>query len=340
MDSVGTRKARYVTVKPMAAKKLISYIFPIYNEEATIPTLFNEVAGALEPLTERYDFELIFINDGSRDESLRILLEVQAENSSVTVIDLARNFGHQMAVTAGLDFAVGDAAIIMDSDLQDPPAVSLKLIEQWEAGFDVVYAQRRQRQDSFFKRSTAHLFYRLLSRLSEVKIPEDTGDFRLIDRKVVDELKKYRERNRFLRGLVSYVGFRQTAVLFDRDPRFAGVTGYPLAKMLKFAADGLTGFSTVPLRLIMYLGFAVSGISFIGIIYALGIRLLVPEIAVPGWAFTSIAIFFIGGIQLLTTGVIGLYVGRIYTEVQQRPLYSINRLYGPDRAHTKQPGER
>lgn len=261
-------------------------------------------------------------------------MELQANDSSVMVIDLARNFGHQMAVTAGLDYASGDAVIIMDSDLQDPPSVSLELITQWEAGFDVVYAKRRQRRDSVFKRSTAHLFYRLLSKLSDVKIPEDTGDFRLIDRKVVDELNKYRERNRFLRGLVSFVGFRQTAVLFDRDPRHAGKTGYPLGKMLKLAADGITGFSTVPLRLIMYLGFVVSGVSFLGIIYALGIKLLVPQVAVPGWAFTSIAIFFIGGIQLLTTGVIGLYVGRIYTEVQQRPLYSVNKLYGaPDGSH-------
>lgn len=318
----------------MAAKKLISYIFPIFNEDATIAALYREVSRAVEPLSERYDFELIFVNDGSTDNSLRALLELQSNDNSVMVIDLARNFGHQMAVTAGLDYAGGHAVIIMDSDLQDPPAVSLEFITQWEAGFDVVYAKRRARRDSVFKRTTAHLFYRLLSRLTEVKIPEDTGDFRLIDRKVVDELKKYRERNRFLRGLVSIVGFRQTAVLFDRDPRHAGKTGYPLSKMLKLAADGITGFSTVPLRLIMYLGFVVSGVSFLGIIYALGIKLLVPEVAVPGWAFTSIAIFFIGGIQLLTTGVIGLYVGRIYTEVQQRPLYSINKLYGaPNGSH-------
>jgi dolichol-phosphate mannosyltransferase len=228
-----------------------------------------------------------------------------------------------MAVTAGLDLVDADATIIMDSDMQDPPRVALELIEKWEQGYDVVYAQRRSRKDSPFKKLTAGGFYWFLRKMAAVDIPKNTGDFRLIDRKVVDELRKYRERDRFLRGLVSYVGFKQTAVLFDRDKRHAGVTGYPLTKMMRFAADGILGFSTTPLRMITRMGYLISLLSFLGVLYVVGVKLFAPETAVPGWAFITIAMFFLGGIQIIMLGVLGSYIGRTYSQVQNRPLYSV-----------------
>ena len=306
--------------------KKISYIFPIYNEEENINLLHKTITSVLKPAQKKYDFEIIFINDGSKDESLEKLWAVQEKDARVAVIDLSRNYGHQIAVTAGLDYASGDAVIIMDSDMQDPPSVSLDLIEKWEDGYDVVYAQRRTRQDTFFKKLSADAFYRLLSKVADIDIPRNTGDFRLLDRKVVTELKKFKEHNRFLRGMVSYVGFKQTPVLFDRDERHAGVTGYPLKKMIKFAKDGIVGFSTVPLRAISRLGYFIAFLSVIGILYVLGIRIFSPEQAVEGWAFTVISIFFVGGIQLIMLGVLGSYIGRIYTEAQNRPLYGVRTI--------------
>src|SRR5580765_4212412 len=205
-------------------KKLISYIFPIYNEEGNIDLLYETIRGLLDE-HPNYRYELLFINDGSRDTSLQMLVNLQKRDSRIVVINFARNFGHQIAVTAGLDYAKGDAVIIMDSDMQDPPKVSFELLERWEEGYEVVYAQRRTRKDTFFKKLTADMFYRTLQKLADIEIPRNTGDFRLIDRKVVDELKRFKEHNRFLRGMVSYVGFKQTAVQFDRDERHAGTTG-------------------------------------------------------------------------------------------------------------------
>lgn len=274
-----------------------------------------------------YDYELIFINDGSRDDSLSLLKDIQKKDSRVVVIDFARNFGHQIAVTAGLDHAAGDAVIIMDSDMQDPPIVSFELIGKWEEGFEVVYAQRRTRKDTFLKKLTANLFYRFLHRVAEINIPRNTGDFRLIDRRVVDELRKFKEHNRFLRGMVSFIGFRQTAVLFDRDERHAGETGYPLKKMLKFAADGILSFSTVPLKLISNMGYIVAGFSLIGIIYAIVLRIFFPHLTVEGWTFIVITILFIGGVQLIMLGILGGYIGRIYTETLNRPLYTVANIY-------------
>ena len=308
-------------------KSLISYVFPVFNEAGNIDRLYSTICETITTRVDEYDFELIFINDGSRDGSLDRLLALQSADPRVSVIDFSRNFGHQLAVTAGLDHAHGDAIIIMDSDLQDPPTVSLELIDKWRSGYDVVYAQRRTRKDGAFKRLTANIFYRLLSRLSDIDIPRNTGDFRLIDRKVVDQLKRFHEHDRFLRGLISYVGFRQTAVLFDRDERHAGETGYPLAKMIKFALDGIFGFSSAPLKLITRVGYFISGLSFAGIIYALYVRFLMPDQAVSGWTFTVIAILFIGGVQLIMLGILGGYIGRIYTESQGRPLYIIDRIY-------------
>ncbi|MCX2955183.1 glycosyltransferase family 2 protein [Streptomyces anulatus] len=309
-----------MSAEPM---RTITYLFPIYNEGGNIDLLHKTVSEVVKPLEDRYRVNFIYVNDGSRDNSLDLLNAVADADDRVTVIDLARNFGHQLAVTAGLDLADADAVIIMDSDMQDPPAVSLELIEKWEQGYEVVYAQRRSRQDTAFKKATARAFYWFLRKVADIDIPENTGDFRLIDRKVVEELRKFREHNRFLRGLVSFIGFKQTAVQFDRDKRHAGVTGYPLRKMMRFAADGIVGFSAAPLKLISKVGYSISFLAFLGICYVVGVKLFLPDTAVPGWAFITSAVFFLGGIQLIMLGVLGSYIGRIYTEVQARPLYSV-----------------
>ena len=309
-------------------KKKISYIFPIYNETDNIDLLYKTIHKLLLTRKKDYNFEIIFVNDGSKDDSLEKLLAIQKHDSRVSVINFARNFGHQLAVTAGLDHSTGDAVIIMDSDMQDPPKVSLELIDKWEEGYDVVYAQRRTRQDSMFKKATASGFYWLLRRLADIEIPPNTGDFRLVSRRVVDTLGEFKEHNRFLRGLISYVGFNQVAVSFDRHERHAGTTKYPLKKMLKFAGDGIFGFSWSPLKLISRLGYIMSSLSFVGIIYVIGLKLFDPSAAVHGWTFASAAVLLIGGIQLMTLGVLGNYIGRIYTEAQNRPLYIVESVRG------------
>lgn len=307
-------------------KKVISYIFPIYNEADNIDLLFSTMSALLDHHTN-YLYEIIFINDGSGDSSLEKLCDIQDHDKRVRVIDFSRNFGHQIAVTAGLDYATGDAVIIMDSDMQDPPAVSFELVKKWEEGYDVVYAQRRSRKDTFFKKLTASVYYRALQKLADIDIPRNTGDFRLMDRKVVNEMKRFNEHNRFLRGMVSFVGFKQVAVQFDRDERHAGETGYPLKKMLKFAADGIFSFSSVPLKLISNTGYFIAGIAFLGIVYALIMKIFFPDITLEGWTFIVISILFMGGVQLIMLGVLGSYIGRIYTEAQARPLYLIRDIY-------------
>jgi len=312
--------------RPDEMKKLISYIFPIYNESGNIDLLYKTLKN-LQGEHSEYHYETIFINDGSKDNSLDKLIQIQAGDKSVTVINFSRNFGHQLAVTAGLDHAKGDAVIIMDSDMQDPPSVSFELINKWREGYDVVYAQRRSRKDTFFKKFTANLFYHTLQKLADIDIPRNTGDFRLVDRKVVEEMKRFKEHNRFLRGMVSFVGFKQAAVQFDRDERHAGVTGYPFNKMVKFAADGIFSFSTYPLKLIRNVGFIVSGLAFLGIIYAVVMKILFPSVTVEGWTFIVISILFMGGVQIIMLGLLGSYVGRIYVEAQGRPLYIIKDIY-------------
>lgn len=312
------------------SKKLISYIFPIYNESGNIPLLHETMNGLLKK-NKGYNYELIFINDGSRDDSLDLLLAIQQADPRVTVINFSRNFGHQIAVTAGIDHANGDAVIIMDSDMQDPPKVSLELIKKWEEGYDVVYAQRRTRKDTFFKKFTADMFYRTLQKLADIDIPRNTGDFRLMDQKVVNEMKRFKEHNRFLRGMVSYIGFKQIAVQFDRDERHAGETGYPLKKMIKFAADGIFSFSTYPLKFIRNIGFTIATFAFLGILYAVFMKIFFPAITIEGWTFIVISILFMGGVQLIMLGVLGSYIGRIYTESQDRPLYMIQDLYTNDK---------
>lgn len=317
-----------------SVKKIISYIFPIYNESGNIELLYKTISSLLSK-NKQYNYELIFINDGSSDNSLELLERIQSKDSRTIVMDFSRNFGHQIAVTAGLDHAKGDAVIIMDSDLQDPPAVSFDLLRKWEDGYDVVYAQRRTRKDTFFKKFTANMFYRILQKLADIDIPRNTGDFRLLDRKVVEEMRKFKEHNRFLRGMVSFVGYKQIAVQFDREERYAGETGYPLKKMLKFAADGIFSFSTYPLTFIRNFGFFVAGLAFIGIIYALLMKVFFPTITIEGWTFIVISILFMGGVQLIMLGVLGSYIGRIYSETQNRPLYMIRSIYGKSGSYDK-----
>mgnify|MGYP000911706740 FL=1 len=306
-------------------KKRISYIFPIYNESGNIELLHKTMADLLSDHPE-YDYEMIFVNDGSRDNSLELLSKLQKKDKRIVIIDFARNFGHQLAVTAGIDHATGDALIIMDSDMQDPPRVSFELIKQWEKGYDVVYAQRRSRKDTFFKKLTANAYYHLLHSLADIDIPRNTGDFRLIDKKVAEQMRAMPEHNRFLRGMVSWIGFKQAAVQFDREARHAGETGYPLKKMIKFATDGIMGFSSAPLKLIARTGYFFATLAFLGALYALVVKLFFPQIAVEGWAFIVISVFLIGGVQLIMLGVLGSYIGRIYTEAQNRPLYIIREI--------------
>lgn len=309
-------------------KKTISYVVPFYFDQGNVFALQEALQKATsnEKYSSRYNIEFIYINDGSTDNTLTELLEVREKDLRVEVIDLARNYGHQIAVTAGLDYAKGDAVIIMDSDLQDPPSVSLELIDKWEEGYDVVYAQRRTRKDTFMKRFTASVYYRLLQKLSNIDIPRDTGDFRLIDRKVVNEINKYREHDRFLRGMISFAGYRQAPVLFDRDERFAGETGYTLSRLIKLAKDGIIGFSDKPLKMISQLGFLFAFLSLLAILYAIAYRIFTSN-AVEGWTFIVISIFFVGGTQMIMLGVLGSYIGRIYTETKGRPLYGVQNRY-------------
>lgn len=320
----------------MTDQRRVCYVLPVFDEAAGITAFHAALITATETRPD-LAFEFVYVDDGSRDDSLERLLKLREQDDRVTVLSLARNVGHQMAVTAGIDAAHGtaDAVIVMDSDLQDPPAVSLELIARWEAGADVVYAQRRTRRDTFFKRTTASGFYWLLDKLAETPIPRNVGDFRLMDQRVVAEVVKYREHNRFLRGIVAQVGFRQEALLFDRDERFAGSSKYPLRKMLRLAGDGVFGFSTEPLKMITRLGLAISFLALVGVVYVIGVRVFDPDDSVPGWAFLAVSLFFLGGVQLIVLGVIGSYVGRTYVEVLDRPLYSVSltargsRLTGP-----------
>ncbi len=306
---------------------VFSVIIPVFNEEAIIGELHRRLTAVMNSLGEPY--ELLFINDGSRDGSLAGMREMVGRDPHVRVLDFARNFGHQIAITAGMDHARGQAVVIIDADLQDPPEVIPELVARWREGYQVVYAVRARREgETFFKKATASLFYRLIRRITNVDIPVDTGDFRLMDRQVVDALGTIREKHRFVRGLVSWVGFRQVGVPYVRHERMAGETKYPLKKMLKFAFDGITSFSFLPLQMATYLGFAVSGLSFLVICWVLFQKLIGRQPLEPGWASVMTAVLFLGGVQLITIGLIGEYVGRIYDEVKERPLYILNEELG------------
>jgi glycosyltransferase involved in cell wall biosynthesis len=306
---------------------LLSIVVPCYNEDAVLGELHRSVTAVLEKIDDT-SFEIIYTDDGSGDKTPEILSQLQASDSRVRVVLLSRNFGHQIAVTAGLEHASGDAVVIIDADLQDPPEVIPEMIERWRDGYQVVYGLRAKRAgETAFKRWTAKAFYRLINRVSEIEIPLDVGDFRLLDRKVVDALLAMPERDRFLRGMVSWIGFKQVAVIYDRAPRRAGQSKYPLLKMLRFAVDSVISFSFVPLRLAIWVGFGAIAASFAGIVYALVVRLYTTD-WVRGWASVFTAVLFLGGVQLITLGIVGEYVGRIYGEVKLRPLYVVRDRLG------------
>jgi dolichol-phosphate mannosyltransferase len=309
----------------MSIRKKISIIVPCYNEEAVIQKTYDTITQTMKK--SDFDYEIIFCDDGSTDNTPHILEKLALEDTHVATLILSRNFGHQIASYAAIEYSKGDAVVLIDADLQDPPALILEMADKWHREkYDVIYAKRNIRKgESAFKKWTASLFYRLFNKVSEIKIPLDTGDFRLMDARVVDILKKMPEQDKFLRGMTSWIGLKQTAIYYNRDVRFAGVTKYPLRKMIKFAVSGIFSFSTLPLKIATWLGIAASIIAFLGIIYIFYIRLFMND-WVKGWAFTSVLILFFAGMQLLTLGILGQYVGLIYKQSKHRPLYVIDRI--------------
>jgi polyisoprenyl-phosphate glycosyltransferase len=307
----------------------ISIVVPMHNEEANIEAFFSRFSTLFQELNTSY--EIVCVNDGSTDGTFESLKRQQEQDPHIRLIDLSRNFGKEVALTAGLDYCTGAAVIPIDADLQDPPELIPEMIAKWREGYDVVYATRRSRQgESAFKKTTANLFYRLLRRISEIEIPRNTGDFRLMDRRVVDALKRMPERNRFMKGLFAWVGFNQTAIHYDRDPRIAGETSWNYIKLWRLAVDGITSFSATPLKVWSYLGLF---LSLTALIYAayLVVRVLLHGVDVPGYASMMVVILFMGGMQLITLGVMGEYLGRIFTEVKRRPLYLIKETRGFDK---------
>jgi glycosyltransferase involved in cell wall biosynthesis len=312
-----------------------SIVIPVFNEEAVLPILLRRCDALMGELDG--PAETIFVDDGSTDCTSIILRAKAKDDPRYRYIGLSRNFGHQVAITAGMDAATGDAVVVMDADLQDPPEVVLDMVARWKEGYDVVYARRLSREgENAFKRWTAHLFYRLLGSISAIRIPDDVGDFRLIDRKVADAFRRMPEHDRFVRGMFAWLGFRQTEVAFHRLPRAAGETKYPVWKMLRLAVAGAISFSDVPLRLAIWLGLSVSvfAVLYGGFVIC---QWFVDRSLVTGWASTIVVISFLSGINLLMTGVMGLYVGRIHAEVKRRPLYVIDARVGFDRADTAEP---
>lgn len=317
------------------AKIVYSFVIPIYNEEDSLGELFKRMSSLLDRLDG--PAEVILVNDGSRDQSYSIMFDLHKRDTRFKLVNLSRNFGHQIAITAGMDLTEGQATIVMDADLQDPPEVVLEMIKKWRDGFEVVYAVREKRKgETWFKKITAHIFYRFLDRLTSINIPKDVGDFRLVSRKALDAFKSMRETSRYVRGMFSWVGFKQTSVKFVREERFAGVTKYPLRKMLRFATDGVISFSNVPLRMVLKFGFFVSAVSFLFGILAIVLK-LANIYTMPGWASLVVALSFMGGMQLLVMGVMGEYIGRIYEEVKDRPLYIVSDIVGIDPSNKKAP---
>ncbi len=307
-------------------RPILSVVAPCFNEEGVLHELYRRISQVLDGAGESW--ELVLVNDGSRDRTPQIMRELHAQDPRVKIVDFARNFGHGIAVTAGMDYATGDAVVLIDSDLQDPPELILEMLAKWREGYEVVYAVRSKRKgETWFKEFTAKAFYRLIYQITDIKIPMDTGDFRLMDRKVVDALKQMREHHRFMRGMSVWVGFRQTGVTYVRAERYAGETKYPLKKMVKFAFDGITSFSFLPLQLAMYVGFVAAGLAILGILAAVILRLSGSQ-AFYGQATTLVSVLFLGGVQLICLGIIGEYLGRIYDEVKGRPLYIVREAVG------------
>jgi glycosyltransferase involved in cell wall biosynthesis len=313
----------------------ISIVVPCFNEEEVVRETYRRLAAFAEQ-TAKCEFEFIFVDDGSRDATRRHIVQMAQEDPRVKLLGFARNFGHQVAVTAGIDSAGGDAVVVIDADLQDPPEIILQMIAKWREGYDVVYGARTDRPgESFFKLASARWFYRMLRKLSDVPIPLDAGDFRLLSRRVVEVFRAMPERDRFVRGMVSWIGFRQIALPYRRAERFAGSTKYPLSKMLRFALDGILSFSTRPLQVAIGLGFFAAGLALVGIGYALVLRLF-TSVWIEGWTALIIAVLFLGGVQLIC--ILGEYIGRIYGEVKRRPLYVVDMAVGLSPPDTPAPG--
>jgi glycosyltransferase involved in cell wall biosynthesis len=310
------------------SKKVYSIVIPLFNEELVVNETYRRVKAVMDSTGEPY--EIIFVNDGSRDGTLGKVREIAKSDRNVCLISFSRNFGHQPAITAGMDYSEGQAVIVIDADLQDPPEVMLKMIDKWKEGYEVVYGLRIKRKgETLFKKITAKIYYRILDKLTDVDIPVDVGDFRLIDRKVCDALKRLPERNRYVRGLISWLGFRQTGVEFVREERLAGETKYPLRKMIKLALDGIASFSYKPLKLASYIGAVISALGFLYLLVVV-FQKLFTDTTVQGWASLIAITLFFNGIILLTLGIIGEYIRRIYDEAKGRPIYIISEMIGFD----------
>jgi dolichol-phosphate mannosyltransferase len=312
-----------------ASPRLVSVVVPVYCEQEVLDEFYRRTKAALVALPPAFRHELVFVNDGSTDGSLAILRAIAERDPCVRILDLSRNFGHQKAITAGIDHAAGDAVVVIDADLQDPPEVVGEMVRAWDEGSKVVYGVRRRRPgESAFKRASASAFYRVIARLADIRLADDSGDFRLIDRAVVDVLKGMREDSRYVRGLVSWVGFSQRALPYEREPRYAGHTKFPLRKMLRFATDAITSFSERPLRIATGIGMLITiGALALAAWVVIG-KLVAPERSVQGWTSVIVAVLFLGGVQLLSIGVLGEYIGRVYRETKDRPLYVVADRYG------------
>lgn len=305
---------------------MISVVAPVFDEEAALPEFVRRLTDALEPTGEPH--EIVLVDDGSRDGSLAVMKQAHHDDPRIKVVNLSRNFGHQIAISAGLDHAAGDVVAIMDSDLQDPPEVLPLLLAKQKEGYDVVYAIRGKRPEGLLKRTAYAAFYRLMRSVANTEIPLDSGDFCVLSRRATDVLRGMPERNRFLRGLRGWIGFRQVGLEYDRDQRLAGEVKYTVPKLLRLAIDGFVSFSYVPLRLASVFGFLISALSFVGVLLTFYLRLFTTTADVPGWASTAVLILFLGGVQLMTIGIAGEYLGRIYDEVKRRPLYIVDDLIG------------
>jgi glycosyltransferase involved in cell wall biosynthesis len=312
-------------LRPAASRQILSIVVPVYNEQEVLPEFHKRTSAVLRKLS--LDWEIVYVNDGSRDRTLDVLQGIQREDQRAAVVDLSRNFGKEIALTAGLDHSRGDAVVVIDSDLQDPPELIPELVRGWQEGYDVVYAKRTRRDgETFMKKLTAHLFYRLIRRVTRFEIPADTGDFRLLSRRAVDALKQLREQHRFMKGLFAWIGFPQKAVAYRRDPRFAGETKWNFWKLWNFAIEGITSFTIAPLKFATYLGVTVALFAF-----AYGALTILKTLLfgnpVPGYPSLLVVVLFLGGVQLLAIGILGEYVGRMFNETKGRPLYLINAYH-------------